>query len=182
MGDEGKLYDANLPKVSQSINGRRYTITRLGWWGVQELLADLNVILGPSLVDLLDGEELSVETLLETSGGKVGSALTGALGRIVAARGLEVQRRLGGQTVVEDVKGSERRNVLLSSEVMDVWFAKHPEDALPWLWFALEAQLRAFFERPIAAITTTLRSRNVAGSPLSLAEKGPVEEPRSPST
>lgn len=134
-----KLPHANLPYVEREIGEHLYRITRLDWWSLQDLISGLTEILGPSLEGL--GTGISLGDLLEVDSSEILPALASALGRATGAKGQALQLVLGRQTIVE----VEDRAVQLDKATMGIWFSQTPDEAIPWLLFALEVQVKDFF-------------------------------------
>ena len=151
--DSDKLADSNLPYQEKKIGDHTYRVTRLDWWGVNDVINRLTEILGPSLSGV--GQGVALREILKVDTSEILPVLMTALGRATDEYGQELQQILGLQTVVEDGD----RSVPLDKPVMGVWFSKHPREALPWLWFALEVQVRDFIEPLIGAPTTPPASR-----------------------
>jgi len=169
---DDRLPSGNLPVVTRTIGGHRYTVTRAGWWEAQDMIALLDDVLGPSLADA--ARSIKVDGgVPDITWPDLVAALPGALAR--ASRrdgpGSELQKLLGERTFVE----VEGRQVALMYEQMGIWFAQHPTDVTDWLLFALEVQVWDFFARPVS-----LLARRLASEPAVQAEGAAGS--RSPST
>jgi len=150
-----KLPSANLPLVERKINGTRYVVTRLGWWGMMDALHRAEALLGPALEAMLGADIQSIASALEADGGSVAKAVSLLVRRLTDRDGRELLEILGRQTMVE----AEGRKVWLSPDVMDTWFSQRPADALLWLAFAVEVQLRDFFEQPMRELGAALGAK-----------------------
>lgn len=156
---EDRLPSGNLPVVTRSINGRRYAVTRMGWWDALDAIALLEAVLGPSLAEA--ARALKVEGgSPDIEWGDLLAALPGAIGR--AARrdgpGRELLKLLGERTSVE----VEGRHVVLDYAAAGVWFAQHPEDVADWITLALEVEVWDFFARPVARLGLRFASAQAA--------------------
>jgi hypothetical protein len=146
----GKLQSANCPVQERTINGTRYTVTRLGWWAMLDALHRLEEILGPAASaavgkylekpDALD-LDLNVADIVRAIGPSLGEILRGLLHRATDRRGCELIEILGRQTSVHEGQTA----IPLTQAAMDTWFSQHAADALPWMAFAAEVQFLAFF-------------------------------------
>jgi len=162
-----RLPSANLPTVTRKIGEHRYIVTRLGYRAMLDALHRIQALAGPAVTGLLAADAVSLDDLLDLRTDRLGTSLLGLLDRVSGPDGLELQEILGRQTIVEVAD----RKVTLAPDAMDTWFSQHPEDALPWLAFAVEVQFRDFFEQPMRALGRKLAD---------LAAKAPAS--RSPST
>jgi len=147
MSDD-KLESANLPVVDRTINGTKYSITRLGWWDMMDALERLEAVLGPAISDFFRTGDLSVDALMDTDEGKLAPVVMGLVRRVAGEKGRELQAILGKQTFVHP--GGKRR-VRLEELAMDVWFSQKPEDALLWMAECLKVQFQDFLMRPMQA-------------------------------
>ena len=162
MSDEqvgDKLLDSNLPWREKRIGEHVYRVTRLDWWRVNDVVTRLADILGPSLEGV--GTDIPLGALLDVDTAEILPALVSALGRATGERGQELQAILGIQTYVEDGD----RTILLDKARMGIWFSQHPKEALLWLLFALEVQVKDFFEPLIGAAPTPRSSQKSAPTP-----------------
>ena len=171
--DNEKLPTANLPSVTKKIGGHSYVVWRLDWWGVNDVVERLAEILGPSLEGLADGVPL--RRILDVDSSDILPLLIKALGRATGERGRELQEILGKQTVVT----VDDRQVNLDRSKMGIWFSQQPKEALPWLGFALEVQVRDFFEPLIGAAPSPRASRKNART--TRAAAGKAKGQKSPS-
>jgi len=169
-----KLDNSNLPFIEKTIGEHLYRVTRLDWWGVQDVIEALTEILGPSLESMGGGVDL--QDFLSTDTADLLPAIGKALGKASGERGKALQVKLGRQTVVE----TGDKSVVLDKAIMGIWFSQHPAEALPWLWFALEVQVRDFIEPLIKAVPSQQTSQK--SEPTNHEENHPAKGQASPNT
>ena len=150
--EQDRLPNANLPVVHRQINGVRYSVTRMGWWAVQDAIALLEQVLGPSVSKAIQGVTDGADGAPKVEWSALLAEIPSAIARASSrgGPGRALQTLLGESTMVEP----EGRKVFLESAVMDTWFSQRPADVVPWILFSLEVQVWSFFE-PVAALLGT---------------------------